>query len=736
MSSNPEEESASTWRQLVDGAIDTAIIGTDLSGRVRIWSAGAQRILGWSESEMRGETLSCLFTEEDVRVGRLQREMEDARSKGRGGGEEGWRLRKDGSRLWAVGEMTPIRQAGGQLVGFVKVLRDRTWHRQAWEDLSDERRALAIINKAAAALVRETDLQRLVQVVTDAAVELSGAQFGAFFYNVTNEDGESYMLYALSGASADAFAKFPMPRNSAVFEPTFSGRGVVRSDDITADPRYGHNSPLRGMPEGHLPVRSYLAVPVVSRAGVVLGGLFLGHATPAIFGEHSELRVVALAGEAAVAIDNVRLADERQIELLERRRAEEALRQLNATLEEQVRERTEQLVRNAEALRQSQKMEAIGQLTGGLAHDFNNLLQTIVVNLELIRRISVSDDGRLLRAVNSAMNGAMRAASLTQRLLAFARRQPLAPKPIDGNALVQGMSELLHRTLGETVAIETVLGAGLWRIEADPNEFESAILNLAVNARDAMPEGGKLTIETANAYIDKAYTQEHLEVHPGQYVLFSISDTGTGMDQGTLQRAFEPFFTTKPTGMGTGLGLSQVYGFVKQSGGHVKIYSEVQLGTTIKLYLPRFHGTGEAVLPERQDERTVPRAAGQETVLIVEDDEDVRNSTTESLRELGYCTLSAADGPQAVRVLEQHPEIDLLLTDIVLPGGMTGAQVAATARGLLPALRVLFTTGYARNAIVHHGRLDAGVHLLSKPFTLDELANKVRDVLDEPPNGS
>jgi PAS domain S-box-containing protein len=427
MSSDAEEESASTWRQLVDGAIDTAIIGTDLSGRVRTWSAGAQRILGWSEPEMRGQTLSRLFTEEDLRIGRLQQEMEDALSKGRGGGEEGWRLRKDGSRFWAVGEMTPIRRADGQLVGFVKVLRDRTWHRQAWEDLSDERRALAIINKAAAALARETDLQRLVQIVTDAAVELSGAQFGAFFYNVANADSESYMLHTLSGASADAFAKFPMPRNTAVFEPTFSGRGVVRSDDITADPRYGRNSPLRGMPEGHLPVRSYLAVPVMTRAGVVLGGLFLGHATAAVFGEHSELRVVALAGEAAVAIDNVRLADERQIELLERRRAEDALRQLNATLEEQVRERTEQLVRNAEALRQSQKMEAIGQLTGGLAHDFNNLLQTIVVNLDLIRRISVSDDGRLLRAVNSAMNGAMRAASLTQRLLAFARRQPLAP---------------------------------------------------------------------------------------------------------------------------------------------------------------------------------------------------------------------------------------------------------------------------------------------------------------------
>jgi PAS domain S-box-containing protein len=735
MSSVSEDEAVLPWRQLVDGAIDTAIISTDQNGLVKTWSAGAQQILGWSESEMRGQTLSRLFTEEDLRGGRLQQEMDEARTTGRGGGEEGWRLRKDGSRLWAIGEMTPIHQ-DGRHVGFVKVLRDRTWQRQAWEELAEERRALAIINRAASALARETEQQRLVQIVTDAGVELSGAQFGAFFYNVTNAVGESYMLYTLSGASTEAFAKFPMPRNTDVFEPTFSGREIVRSDDITADPRYGRNAPRRGMPDGHLPVRSYLAVPVISRAGVVLGGLFFGHANTSVFSEHSEHRVLSLAAEAAVAIENFRLTAERQQELVERRRVEDALRQLNATLEEQVRERTEQLARNAEALRQSQKMEAIGQLTGGLAHDFNNLLQTIVVNLDLIRRVAAPDDGRLLRAVNSAMNGAKRAASLTQRLLAFARRQPLAPKPIDGNALVQGMSELLHRTLGETIAVETVLGAGLWRIEVDPNELESAILNLAVNARDAMPQGGKLTIETANAYIDASYTRDNVEVTTGQYVLLSISDTGTGMDDATLQRAFEPFFTTKPPGVGTGLGLSQVYGFVKQSGGHVKIYSEPGLGSTIKMYLPRFHGTGDSALPTREDDQAVPHAPGQETVLVVEDDDDVRESTIESLRALGYRTLSAADGPAALRTIARHREIKLLFTDVVLPGGMTGAQVAAEARLQLPGVRVLFTTGYARNAIVHHGRLDPGVHLLGKPFTLDELANKVREVLDEPENDS
>jgi signal transduction histidine kinase len=617
-------------------------------------------------------------------------------------------------------------------VGFVKILRDRTAQRRSEDDLREERAALAIINRAASALARETEPQGLAQIVTDAGVELSGAQFGAFFYNVTNAAGESCMLHTLSGAHAEAFCAFSMSRDATLFEPTFSGHEVVRCDDIAADPRHGRSLLSSAMAEGDLPVRSVLAVPVMSRAGAVLGGLFFGHRTPAVFTERSEDRVRALAAEAAVALDNARLSREREQELVERRRAEDALRELNATLEQQVRERTEQLERNAEALRQSQKMEAIGQLTGGLAHDFNNLLQTIVVNLDLIRRVAPPDDGRVQRAVNSAMNGALRAASLTQRLLAFARRQPLSPKPIDGNALVQGMSELLHRTLGETVAVETVLGAGLWRIEVDPNELESAILNLAVNARDAMPDGGKLTIETANAHLDEVYTRDHAEVSAGQYVLFAISDTGVGMNEATLQRAFEPFFTTKPTGMGTGLGLSQVYGFVKQSGGHVKIYSEPGLGTTIKLYLPRFHGSGDTALPSRPSDHAVPGAAGRETVLVVEDDDDVRESTIESLRELGYRTLSARDGPAAIRLVERHPEINLLLTDVVLPGGMTGAQVAAAARPLIRGLRVLYTTGYARNAIVHHGRLDPGVHLLSKPFTFDELADKVRDVLDEP----
>jgi PAS domain S-box-containing protein len=731
MNVGPVELSAAVWQQIVDSAVDTAVISTDPQGKVVTWSQGAAALLGWSHSEMLGHDLSRLFIEADREASLFAQEMADALKHGRGGGEEGWRLRKDGSRFWAVGEVAPILDEQGRHIGFVKILRDRTVQRRALEALEEERRALEVMNRAASALAKEVDLHRVVQIVTDAGVELTGAQFGAFFYNVTNEAGDSYMLYTLSGVPRESFEKFPMPRNTEVFAPTFSGASIVRSDDITADPRYGRNAPHRGMPEGHLPVRSYLAVPVISRSAGVIGGLFFGHAEPGRFTERSERGLTGLAAEAAVALDNGRLVRERETELGERRRAQQELAALNASLEEQVRERTEQLERNAEALRHSQKMEAVGQLTGGVAHDFNNLLQTIVNNIELIRRLSPPDAQRVLRAADLAMNGARRASALTQRLLAFARRQPLSPKPIDANALVRGMSELLHRTLGEPISVETVIAPGLWRVEADPNELENALLNLAVNARDAMPSGGRLTIETANAYIDDKYTHAHGEVTAGQYVLLSVSDTGAGMDEATLQRAFEPFFTTKPVGVGTGLGLSQVYGFVKQSHGHVKIYSELGLGTTVRIYLPRLAADRQEPAPGETEER-IAGAGHQEVVLVVEDDEDVRVSTVESLRELGYEVLEAADGPAALRLMAQHTRVDLVFTDVVLPGGMTGAQVAAEARGLRPGLRVLFTTGYARNAIVHHGRLDPGVQLLTKPFTFSELASKVRDLLDQP----
>jgi len=417
--------------------------------------------------------------------------------------------------------------------------------------------------------------------------------------------------------------------------------------------------------------------------------------------------------------------------------AQNALTRANAELETRagqlavaninLREQIEQREKVEEALRQAQKMEAIGQLTGGVAHDFNNLLQVILGNLERLRRRKL-DPSESNRLIDAALRGAERAATLTQRLLAFSRRQPLAPRELEVNKLVTGMSDLLARTLGENIRIETVLAGGLWRVSADENQLESALLNLAVNARDAMRGAGKLTVETANAYLDEAYVRNEEEVKPGQYVMVAVSDTGSGMSKATLERVFEPFFTTKEIGQGTGLGLSMVYGFVKQSGGHVKIYSEIGEGTTVKLYLPRLLNTTTPAEPQRPV--NMPRSERNELVLVVEDEDDVRALTVDTLRDLGYDVLEAVEGASALLLVQSEPSIRLLFTDVGLPGGLNGRQLADAARNARPGLKVLFTTGYARNAIVHHGRLDPGVELISKPFSDTDLAQKVRQMLD------
>jgi len=416
---------------------------------------------------------------------------------------------------------------------------------------------------------------------------------------------------------------------------------------------------------------------------------------------------------------------------LEKRASE--LGKINAHLQVQIdqRERVEA------ALRQSQKMEAIGQLTGGIAHDFNNLLQIITGSLDMLRRRSarwdISGDTAhdFDRLVHAAAEGAKRAAALTHQLLAFSRRQPLAPKAVDVNKLVLGISSLIGRSIGETIAIETILAAGLWPVWTDPNQLESAIVNLAVNSRDAMPNGGKLTIETANAHLDEAYAGAHEDVKVGQYVVIAVTDSGVGMSKDIVDQVFEPFFTTKQPGQGTGLGLSQVYGFTKQSGGHIKIYSEPDHGTTVKLYLPRLLTVRDEIAESVQD-RAAQVATANATILVVEDEEAVRASSVEMLRELGYAVFEAGDGPDALQILEQEPKIELLFTDVVLPAGLNGRELAEEARRRRPDLKVLYTTGYARNAIVHHGRLDPGVDLISKPFSYSALAAKVREVLEGP----
>jgi len=395
------------------------------------------------------------------------------------------------------------------------------------------------------------------------------------------------------------------------------------------------------------------------------------------------------------------------------------------------KEAEEELVLAQEALRQSQKMDAIGQLTGGVAHDFNNMLAIVIGNLDIALRRLERGGGGVERYLGHARDGATRAAMLTQRLLAFARQSPLSPATVELNGLVAGMSELLRRTLGERIELETVLGGGLWRAQVDPNQLESAIVNLAVNARDAMPEGGRLTIETGNAYLDDRYVAREIGVAEGQYVMIAVSDVGSGMSMDVLAKVFDPFFTTKPVGKGTGLGLSMIYGFVKQSGGHVKIYSEPGQGTTVKLYLPRSSASAaDASEPRVQD---APRAAFRdETVLVVEDDDSVRQMTVDALGALGYRVHAAASGVQAIHIFETLARIDILFTDVVM-AGMSGRQLADELLGRNPRLKVLYTTGYTRNAIVHNGVLDLGVTVLPKPFSVEELATKLRAVLDAEP---
>ncbi|MBW4090644.1 MAG: PAS domain S-box protein [Proteobacteria bacterium] len=778
----------------------------------------------------------------------------------------------DGTVHWLAGKGEPVAAPGdapGHLRGAwqditerktleVRLLAVTETLEARLAEIRDEARVLEILNRTGVAVAAELDLDVLVQTVTDAAVDIVAAQFGAFFYTQHDEDREPMVLYALSGAARAAFADFPMPRNTAVFAPTFLGHAAVRSDDIQADPRYGQSAPFHGMPPGHLPVRSYLAVPVVSRSGEVLGGLFFGHADPGVFTERSERIVRGIAAQAAIGIDNAHLFRASRQQLDGRRRAEAALQALNAGLEERVHERTQQLEASLEELReserrfrllvesvldcaifqidvtgtivkwnpgaerlsgyaaaeivgrhfscfytpedlargvpeqliasarsagrhedegwrvrkdgsrfwanatlhairdeqgtllgfakitrdltekreaeerarQSQKLEAVGQLTGGVAHDFNNLLTVIGGNLETLqRRLAAREDAPLRQLVNSALIASSRAAILTQQLLAFSRRQPLQPKPVSVNTLISDVSDMLRRTLAESIVIETVLAGGVWLTHVDANQLESCVLNLAVNARDAMPDGGKLTIESANVHLDETYARS-AEVNAGQYVGIFVSDTGTGMAAEVVAKAFEPFFTTKEVGHGTGLGLSQVYGFVRQSGGHVKIYSEVGAGTTIKIYLPRLMQQDE---PRSEPAAPEPIPGGRgEIVLVVEDETEVRHLSVELLRELGYEVLEAPNGAAALRLIDRHPDIALVFTDVGLPGGMNGRQLADAVRRRRPELKILFTTGYARNAIVHHGRLDPGVELITKPFTFTALATKLRQVLERP----
>jgi PAS domain S-box-containing protein len=644
-------QAARRLQLLIDGVIDYAIYMVTADGIVGSWNSGARRLKGYEPAEIIGRPFETFFTPEDRERGLPQQALKTAAETGRFEAE-GWRVRKDGSRFWALAVLDAVRDEAGELIGFAKITRDITEREQAHHRLIEsERRFRRLINAVVDYAIFELDPSGIIQTWNTGAQRIKG----------------------------------------------------YRSDEIIGR---------------HF---SFFYPEEDRAAGVPARALETAARTGRYEAEGWRLRKDGTRFRALVIIDPIR--DERgeligfakvTRDITERMEAQRALKETQ------------------EQLALSQKMEAVGQLSGGIAHDFNNLLMIVLGNLETAERHAKNtseSNPSLQRAINNAMRGARRAAALTSRLLAFSRRQALDPKPLDANKFLAGAAEFLQRSLGETIDVQAVGAAGIWQIEADPNQLEAALVNLAINARDAMPGGGKVTIEATNIYADDEYCRANPELLPGQYVLICVSDTGCGMSPDVASRAFEPFFTTKELGHGTGLGLSQVYGFVKQSGGHVKIYSELQQGTTIKIYLPRY------VRQIQQEEEIETPALGRsdqgEVILVVEDDDDLRSYLSEVLRGLGYQVIAAANAQAAIPILQRDStRIDLLLTDVVMPG-MNGRELGRRAQEIRPQLRVLYMTGYSRNAVVHHGRLEEGVELLQKPITQTHLATRVRDLLDQ-----
>jgi PAS domain S-box-containing protein len=636
------------YERLVHSIVDYAVYMLDRNGRVVSWNPGAERIKGYSAGEIIGHHFSRFYTDEEREAGVPALALKEATENGRFTAES-WRIRKDGTRFWAMVVIDPILD-GDEIVGFVKITRDMTEQRQAY----------------LAALESERRFRLLVQGVTDYAIFMLDPDGKVANWNTGAERIKGYTAEEIVGRH---FSTFYTREDLEKKVPWTALETARREGRFTAEGWRVRKNGERFW------------------ANVVID---------AIRDDDGEL-----IGFAKVTRD---LSERREAQL--------------------------QLERSQQALFQAQKMEAVGQLTGGLAHDFNNLLAGISGSLELMRmRLAQGRLNDVERYVNAALGATSRAASLTHRLLAFSRRQTLEPKIIDANRLIAGMEELVRRTIGPTVALETVFAAGLWPSHCDPHQLENAILNLCINARDAMPEGGHLTVETANTWIDDDTALER-DLPKGQYIAICVSDTGTGMSPDVAARAFDPFFTTKPAGKGTGLGLSMIYGFARQSGGQVRIYSEEGQGTTIKLYLPRHHGEVEDPLPLAETVQP-PRAEDGQTVLVVDDEPTVRMLVADTLAELGYQAIEAGDAASGLRVLQSDARVDLLISDVGLPGGTTGKQMADEARKTRPGLKVLFITGYAENAAISNGHLEPGMQVLSKPFAMDKLATRIKAIIAE-----
>ena len=646
----PPAQNAWPLQLLIDSVIDYAIYMIDLDGRVASWNSGAARLKGYSAEEIIGQPFAKFFTREDQATEFPQRALAAAAQTGRFE-SEGWRVRADGSRFWALAVIDAVRDRDGKLIGFAKVTRDMTERRLEQSRL----------------LESERRFRHLVQSVVDYAI-------------------------------------FQVDRDGIV--ATWN-RGAERINGYSADEIIGRRFSVFYTEEDRV-----ADVPARMLAAAASEGRFEA--------EGWRVRKDGARFWATAVVDPIR-DDNGEIVAF-------------ATVTRDITERmeTQRLLRETqEQLAFSQRMEAVGQLGGGIAHDFNNLLMIIMGNLERVKHEAQGlgeSAANLQRPIANALRGAQRGAELTRRLLAFSRRQQLSPKLLDLNRYLPGVVDFLQRSLGETIEIEVTGAPRLWAIEVDLAQLETSLVNLAVNARDAMPNDGKLTVEASNQTLDRDYLRTNPEVQPGQYALICVSDTGHGMAANVLARAFEPFFTTKEIGQGTGLGLSQVYGFVKQSGGHVKIYSEAGHGTTVNLYFPRAHGQADDV---EHDRGASQGGVDGEIVLVVEDDNDLRWYLIEALRGLNYRAIGAPDADAALRILEQpSAKIDLMLTDVIMPG-MNGRELARRARELRPALKALFMSGYSRSAAVHHGRVDLDVQLVQKPVSLQDLAARIRDTLDQ-----
>jgi PAS domain S-box-containing protein len=622
---------------LIQAVTDYAIYMLDLEGIVTSWNSGAERLKGYSEAEIIGPHFSRFFTPEDRAAGKPQRALEMARRDGRYEAE-GWRLRRDGTRFWALAVLDAIYETDGKVVGFAKITRDMTERHAVLEALRESERRFRL----------------LVEGVVDYSLFMLDPEGHVQSWNTGAERAKGYKADEIIGRH---FSTFYTEEDRAAGLPALALRTAAETGRYEAEG-------WRVRKDGKRFWASVVIDRVLDDQGKILGF-------------------------AKITRD---ISERRQLE------------------------------RAKEQLYQTQKLETVGQLTGGVAHDFNNLLTAVIGSLSLI--IQTTTDARVKRLAETAHRAADRGAKLTSQLLAFSRRQTLQPQPSDLNDLIAVFDALLRRAVGDAVSVEMKFDPTLWVTEVDQAQFQSALLNLVVNARDAMPEGGALLIETKNVVVDEAKAAALTEIAPGPYVTMSVRDTGSGMTEEARARAIEPFYTTKEVGKGTGLGLSQVYGFARQSNGQIEIESKPGGGTTVRLYLPR--GTGEVQrekAPEGGAER--PRPA---SVLVVEDDPEVLDIAVETLRSLGYQVISAANAPEALTILKRDVPVDVLFTDVVMPKGMDGIELAREARRLRPDLRIILASGYTREALRGRGEIGENTVFMAKPYQLSVLEETLRDM--------